>query len=169
MSEQSASKSEKAIAVAFIGAAATIIVALIGVVPPLFRDKGSAEAAAGARPAPRSGGPRTVFLFGKPAPPRHERPPLRVSHRRSKIPGQGMVLGLGNTTEKETLRQVFVAVQSAGEEGERSYRVARSIRPNDTLAVGWKELRGWKLRPGDRVKVKVEGYTLPLKTTIPRD
>ena len=176
MSELAPPRSEhKPITVALIGAGATILVALIGLVPTLLRGKSGAAPSGAAEPAPvravqaeAPAAARKLFSFRKAKPAKAEPPPLRLSHRKAMVPGQGMVLGLTNATDKETLKNVVVLVTSASAKDERRYRVARSIRPSDSIAVGWRELRGWKLRPGDRVKIKVDGYAVPVEAIIPR-
>jgi hypothetical protein len=203
MSEPTPPKTEhKAITVALIGAFATIVVALIALVPNLLtsppekptRGRGTVsvireEAPSRAQVVPRfetekaPAEPATRPLvhsqptpaqerpawFGlrKSNPPKTNQPPITISFRKSKILGQGMVIGLTNASKKETLKNIVVVVKSR-EEGEHSHRVARSIRANDSIAVGWRELRGWKLKPEDRVKITVDGYPAPIEVVIPR-
>ena len=92
-------------------------------------------------------------------------PPLNISFRTSKIPLQGLVMGITNTSEIE-LDGVIVRVHSPGEEGMRSYVIEAPLVPNDTITVGWVELDGWKLKSGDEVTIECDEYTQPKKVTV---
>ncbi len=168
MAEPAPNRSEsKTLVVALIGAGATVVAALIGLAPVLFGDR-KTEA--------RSPGESiNVSDRGKDSPahpPRVEaRPtgsvPVTVSGwRTSPIPGKGLVLAVTNDSARP-LKNVQVHVQSAGGPGERSYRVARSLAAGESLSIGWRELDGWPLKPGDRVRIAADGYVNAVETVVP--
>jgi hypothetical protein len=168
--------SRKPVTVALISAFATIVVALVGLAPTFLRGKpDAAPPEKVARPLPKET-PRPEPPSSPPATPPSravvaasgDQPPIKISYRRSKILGQGMVAGLTNTAEGKTLRNVIVLVRSPGDGHDRTYRVARSLRANGTVSVGWRELDGWKLEPGDRLKVKADGYPGCVESVVPR-
>src|SRR5438876_12410879 len=83
------------------------------------------------------------------AAPRPGRPPLKVSFRKSQIPTEGMVAGINNPSSSESIQVVAVFAQGKGEKEQRSYRIDRELKPLDSIAVGWVQLTGWSLKPGD--------------------
>ena len=187
MSEPATIKSERnSIAIALIGGLATIVAALIGLIAnsnnsradrAALDDSGRKEErrqqTSGALHTESGGGksvipPIRLVLSTPPPAASSERTRFSISYRKAAIPGHGVVLGLTNATDKETLKNVVVLVKSSAGGGERSYRVARSLSPKETISVGWKELDGWKLNPGDVVKVKVDGDARPVEVIIPR-
>lgn len=93
-------------------------------------------------------------------------PPVEFSFRESQIPTRGMVVGVQNTSSDETLEGLVVRVHSPGEEGVRSH-VIGSLLPQDTITVGWMELDGWVLKPGDEMTVSCDQYTGEANTTVP--
>lgn len=95
-------------------------------------------------------------------------PPIEFSFRKSQIPTRGMVIGIKNASEKETLNKLTVEVRSPNEETTRSHVIEKEIKPRDTVTVGWVELDGWKLEPGDKVSVMADSYTDPKKVTVPK-
>jgi len=100
------------------------------------------------------GGCRTAVV-----PPKAGPPPLHVSFRKSQIPTEGMVASVNNPSEAAALKVVAVFVRGKGEKEERSYRLDREIKPLDSISVGWVEFGGWKLKPGDKLRIRCEGYT----------
>ncbi len=94
-----------------------------------------------------------------PAAPRAGPPPLRVSYRKSNVPGQGLVAGVNNKSATEPIKLVAVFVRGKGEKEERSYRIDKEIQPLDSITVGWLEFDGWKLKAGDKLRLLCEGYT----------
>jgi hypothetical protein len=100
-------------------------------------------------------------------PPKAGPPPLRVSFRKSAIPTQGMVAGVNNPSETESIKMVAVFVQGKDEKEERSYRFDRELKPLDSMSVGWAELGGWKLKPGDKLRIRCEGYAADLSCEVP--
>lgn len=92
------------------------------------------------------------------APPKAGPPPLRVSFRKSQIPTQGMVACVNNPSAEASIQVVAVFVQGKGEKQERSYRLDRQVKPLDSISVGWVEFGGWKLKPGDKLRIRCEGY-----------
>jgi hypothetical protein len=111
--------------------------------------------------------PLLTRLFTRAKPIKPEAPPITLSWRKSKIPGHGMVVGLTNAAEKETLKNVVVSVKTKRERGGRSYRPG-SIKPKKVVEVGWRELKNWKLIPGDRVTITADGYEKPVEVVVPR-
>ena len=101
------------------------------------------------------------------AAPRPGPPPLRVSFRKSQIPTEGMVAGINNTSTSESVKEVVVFVRSKNEKEERSYRIDREIKPLDSVSVGWIQLNGWKLKSGDKLRIRCEGYTDDLESEVP--
>ncbi len=99
--------------------------------------------------------------------PRPGPPPLKVSFRKSQIPTEGMVAGINNPSSSESIQVVAVFVQGKGEKEERSYRIDRELKPLDSIAVGWVQLNGWKLKPGDKLRIRCEGYTGDLESEVP--
>ncbi|HEY7427976.1 MAG TPA: hypothetical protein VH682_27330 [Gemmataceae bacterium] len=99
-------------------------------------------------------------------PPQAGPPPLRVSFRKSQIPTQGMVAGVNNPSAAESVQVVAVFVQGKGEKEERSYRLDREVKPLDSISVGWAELGGWKLKRGDKLRIRCEGYTSDLACEV---
>jgi hypothetical protein len=100
-----------------------------------------------------------IFLNRKPPGPPGPAaaPPLAVSFRDSKVPLQGKVAGINNTSSQQVAVSV-VYVSSKGDAAERSYRLDASIAPQDSITLGWAELDGWKLKPGDKVRLQCEGF-----------
>ena len=101
------------------------------------------------------------------AAPKRGPPPLKVSFRKSQIPTEGMVAGISNPSSSESIQVVAVFVQAKGEKEERSYRIDRELKPLDSIAVGWVQLNGWKLKPGDKLRIRCEGYTGDLESEVP--
>jgi hypothetical protein len=88
-----------------------------------------------------------------PAPaPRPEPPPLKLSFRKSQIPTESMVAGINNPSSSESIKVIAVFVKGKDEKEERSYRLDREVKPLDSISVGWVELNGWKLKPGDKLR-----------------
>ena len=59
-----------------------------------------------------------------------------------------------------------VFVQGKGEKEERSYRLEREVKPLDSLTVGWAELGGWKLKRGDKLRLRCDGYGTDLACEV---
>ena len=94
-------------------------------------------------------------------------PPIEFSFRKSQIPLKGMVMGIQNTSDTD-LEVVTISVRSPKDEGARSHVIETRIVPKDSITVGWVELDGWKLKPGDEVTVECTGYNAPKKVTVPK-
>jgi hypothetical protein len=101
------------------------------------------------------------------SPPKAGPPPFKVSFRKSQIPAQGMVANVNNPSTTETIKVAVVFVQGRGEKEERSYRLDREVKPLDSISVGWAELGGWKLKPGDKLRIRCEGYADDLACEVP--
>lgn len=69
-----------------------------------------------------------------------------------------MVAGVRNTSDEETLENLVIRVSSREEEAERSHRLKIELLPQDSITVGWQELDGWKLHPGDELTVSCDQY-----------
>jgi hypothetical protein len=93
-------------------------------------------------------------------------PPLRVSFRNSQIPTEGKVASITNPSETEPVKVVAVFVQGKKEKEERSYRLEREIVPLDSISVGWAQFGGWKLKNGDKLRIRCEGYTGDLEREV---
>jgi hypothetical protein len=108
-----------------------------------------------------------LIYCGRPAAlPKDGPPPIRVSYRPSKIPRQGMVAGLNNPSVEESLKLVAVFIQGKGETEGRSYRLDRVIKPLDSISLGWLEFGGWKLKPGDKLRIRCEEYKDDLECEV---
>jgi hypothetical protein len=94
-------------------------------------------------------------------------PSLRVSYRKASIPGKGLVIGLTNTSS-QSLNVDRVHVRSADEKHERPYdqMFKKTIGPNDSIAIGWVELDGWKIRKGDQVRIFFREFEQPFEITV---
>src|SRR5262249_51486931 len=106
-----------------------------------------------------------------PPQPARARPPkgppgFKVSFRKSQIPGQGMVANVNNPSATETIKVAVIFVQGKGEKEERSYRLDRDVKPLDSLTVGWAELGGWKLKRGDKLRIRCDGYGTDLACEV---
>src|SRR6185312_6900877 len=93
--------------------------------------------------------------------PKQGPPPIELSFRKAQIPTRGMVVGIKNAADGETLEKLTVEVRSPGEETPRSHVIKTGIKPHDSITVGWVELDGWKLKPGDEFSIKVSRYSEP--------
>lgn len=117
-----------------------------------------------------------VFLFVLPGcqsqveddSPKPGAPPLEFSFRKSQIPLRGVVAGIRNASTAETLEEFVVRVEAPEEEGIRSYRVEVPLKPEDSITVGWVELDGWALKPGQTLSVSCEQYTEPATVVVPK-
>jgi len=78
-----------------------------------------------------------------------------------------MVAGINNPSSSESIQVVAVFVRGKGEKEERSYRIDRELKPLDSISVGWIQLNGWKLKPGDKLRIRCEGYTDDLESEVP--
>lgn len=104
----------------------------------------------------------------KGAGPRAGSPPVEFSFRKAQIPTRGMVVGIKNASPSDTLTGLTVEVRSPAEETTRSHAIEKEIKPRDTITVGWVELDGWKLKPGDELSVAAARYTEPKTVTVPQ-
>lgn len=78
-----------------------------------------------------------------------------------------MVAGVRNTSDEETLANLVIRVSSREEEAERSHRLKIELLPQDSITVGWQELDGWKLHPGDELTVSCDQYKGKVTVTVP--
>jgi hypothetical protein len=101
------------------------------------------------------------------AEPRPEPPPLKLSYRKSQIPTEGMVVGINNPSSSDSIKVIAVFVQGKNEKEERSYRIDQELKPLDSISVGWIQLNGWKLKSGDKLRVRCEGYARDLEGEVP--
>ena len=110
-----------------------------------------------------------VALIGCAPPPQPKAgpPPFKVSFRKSPIPNQGMVANVNNPLTTESIKVLVVFVQGKNEKEERSYRLDHEVKPLDSLSVGWAELKGWTLMPGDKLRLLCEGYSADLACAVP--
>jgi hypothetical protein len=93
-------------------------------------------------------------------------PPVRVSFRNSQIPTEGKVASISNPSETRPIKVVAVFVQGKKEKEERSYRLDREILPLDSISLGWAQFGGWKLKAGDKLRIRCEGYTGDLERDV---
>lgn len=94
--------------------------------------------------------------------------PLRVTFRTSDV-GKGMVMQVTNTSGAPLKDISFSVTSVGGKEAGQIVRVIRApIKPNDPWEIGWMELDGWELRPGETVKIwhSTLNYK-PLVVTVP--
>ncbi len=105
-----------------------------------------------------------------PVPPPKPTPrvPVAVGFRPSAV-GQGMVLRIQNTSDRP-LENLMVTVTAVGGEkaGQVVWRVPRPLAAGQEVEVGWVELGGWRLAPGESVRVWLvrPGYE-PVVVTVP--
>lgn len=85
-------------------------------------------------------------------------PPFKVSFRKSQIPGQGLVANVNNKSSTDKITVAVAFVQGKGEKDERSYRLDRKLKPLDSMSIGWQELGGWKLKHGDKFRIRSDEY-----------
>jgi hypothetical protein len=102
----------------------------------------------------------------QPALPINGPPPLRVSYRKSKVPAQGMVVGLNNPTDQK-ITVVAVFIRGKRDKEERSYRLDNEIEPLDTISFGWMDFHGWKLQPGDKLRFVCAEYNGDFECQVP--
>jgi hypothetical protein len=101
------------------------------------------------------------------AAPKAGPPPIEFRFRKSQVPTKGMVAGLRNASDAETLTEFIVHVRGAKEQDVRSHRVDVPVEPQDTITVGWVELDGWKLKPGDTMTVRCREYVGEATEVVP--
>lgn len=98
--------------------------------------------------------------------------PVEVSFRPSAV-GKGLVMRVKNVSADKTLTDLLVGVTAArGQKAGSTARVLpRPLEPGREVEVGWAELGGWQLAPGETVELSVvePGYdrfivTVPDKT-----
>jgi hypothetical protein len=93
-------------------------------------------------------------------------PPFKVSFRKSQIPGQGLVANVNNKSSTEKLTVAVVFVLGKGEKEDRSYRLDRQLKPLDSISIGWQELGGWKLKHGDKLRIRSDEYKADLACDV---
>lgn len=91
-------------------------------------------------------------------------PPLSVAQRDS-LWGKGKVLIITNTSDKH-LHELRIKVVGAGGKDVVQVMVAPTLKPHDTIEVGWLELAE-KIEPGDTVTISCLGYGR-MRVTVPR-
>lgn len=93
-------------------------------------------------------------------------PPFKVSFRKSQIPGQGLVANVNNKSSTEKITVAVVFVHGKSEKEDRSYRLDRELKPLDSISIGWQELGGWKLKHGDRLRIRSDEYKADLACDV---
>jgi hypothetical protein len=93
-------------------------------------------------------------------------PPFKVSFRKSQIPGQGLVANVNNKSSTEKITVAVVFVLGKGEKEDRSYRLDRELKPLDSMSIGWAELGGWKLKLGDKLRIRSDEYKADLACEV---
>ncbi|MCE9563350.1 MAG: hypothetical protein K8U57_15015 [Planctomycetes bacterium] len=80
--------------------------------------------------------------------------PITTAFRNSLV-GKGMVLVIRNDSADQTLPSLGVVVRSAkrGDNSELNRQVAQDVKPGQVVEVGWAELSGWRLEPGESVDI----------------
>jgi hypothetical protein len=106
-------------------------------------------------------------LVGCKAEPQAGPPPIAFSFRKAQVPTRGLVVGLSNTSTNQSLTDLVVQVTAPNEQRARSHRVGGPIEPQDTITIGWMELDGWKLKPGDSLTVSCQEFSEASKTEVP--
>jgi len=106
-------------------------------------------------------------LFLDRGPPKPELP-VHVSFRTSDV-GKGMVLIMRNTSQVPLKDLSFTITSPAGKKaGEISKTLLKPLEPQATFEVGWAELGGWELSPGETVKIWMPtGNYKPIEATVP--
>lgn len=99
--------------------------------------------------------------------------PVEVRFRASAV-GKGMVLHVKNASDRP-LVDLGITITAAG--GEKAGRIVRGMKrplePGQEVEIGWAELDGWQLSPGEKVELWLPepGYepvvvTVPAKATV---
>ena len=100
--------------------------------------------------------------------PKPGAPPLEFRTVKPQNADEGLVVGIRNTSDV-TMDAVVVSIESPTVKGRRSYRHDKPLSPEDTIAVGAKELDGWKLKASDKLKVKCRQYSGEAEYTVPAE
>jgi len=108
-----------------------------------------------------------VGLFTDRGPPKAELP-VDVSFRTSDL-GKGMVLKMRNTSQVPLKDLSFTITSQGGKQaGEISKTLMKPLEPQATFEVGWAELGGWELSPGESIKIWLPtGNYKPIQVTVP--
>ncbi len=79
--------------------------------------------------------------------------PVTTAFRNSHV-GKGMVLRIRNDSD-ETLPNLCVIVRTAkwGDNSKLTRQVAEDVKPGKIVEVGWQQLNGWQLSPGEQVEI----------------
>ncbi|MCE9562464.1 MAG: DUF4339 domain-containing protein [Planctomycetes bacterium] len=106
-------------------------------------------------------------LFLDRSPPKPELP-VDVSFRTSDV-GKGMVLKMRNTSAVPLKDLSFTITNQGGKKaGEISKVLLKPLEPQATFEVGWVELGGWELSPGETIKIWMpSGNYKPIEVTVP--
>lgn len=106
-------------------------------------------------------------LFLDRSPPKPELP-VDVSFRTSDV-GKGMVLKMRNTSSAPLKDLSFTITNQGGKKaGEISKVLLKPLEPQATFEVGWVELGGWELSPGETIKIWMpSGNYKPIEVTVP--
>jgi len=83
-------------------------------------------------------------------------PPISVATRESLV-GQGIVLEVTNTSS-DYLHEVTVDITSPSGEKKQYYQT--TLKPHESVNVGWLKLDGWPIPEGSEVSVSCKGYAL---------
>ena len=83
-------------------------------------------------------------------------PPVTVSQRDSVV-GQGIVIGVTNTSD-DYLHEVVVEITSPA--GETRQFAMATLNPHESVNVGWLKLDGWPIPEGSEVSVSAKGFMM---------
>lgn len=180
MPDKAPEKSDnKALVIALIGAFATVVAALIGLIPVYLlsqqnkeeakatREKEKAKDEEPRRFSGRDKGGLDLPDGGKRGKERPNlRPPLSISKWENALPTRGLVMVLTNESTRD-IKNVRVFVSAKGDAGERVYTVG-PVTTKAPLKVGWVELGKTPLKAGDRVRIEVEGYSDDVEAVVPK-
>ncbi|MCE9563353.1 MAG: DUF4339 domain-containing protein [Planctomycetes bacterium] len=108
-----------------------------------------------------------VALTKERGPPKPELP-VDVSFRTSDV-GKGMVLKMRNTSPVPLKDLSFTITSQGGQKaGEISKVLLKPLEPQATFEVGWTELGGWELSPGETIRIWMPaGNYKSIEVTVP--
>ncbi len=72
--------------------------------------------------------------------------------------GQGLVVTVTNTSE-EFLHDVTITIESPSNEVKKHFEA--TLKPHDSVDIGWLKLEGWPIPEGSKVTVSCKGFLRP--------
>lgn len=75
-------------------------------------------------------------------------------------------MGLTNPSREQPCTIIAVSVQSDSDVERRSYRLDRTIRPLDSITIGWIECDGFELKQGDRLWIHCKEFQQDMELQV---